>query len=207
MKGLLLKDLAYIRRSRLLGIVVFMAAVFSFTGSNFAVTYMGIMASTMVQTTFSYDDFRGGMKYILTLPITRKQYVQSKYLLSVLLGSCGIVVGSLVQLVLQPGNGYTVGETVALLLTSGGVVLLLNAINIPMLLKYGAERGRLMAVCVLVGVAAIIGVGAFVLMDLINISPAECNIWMATAGLLAVVVVSLWISYRISLKIMEKKEY
>ncbi len=207
MKGLLLKDLAYIRRSRLLGIVVFMAAVFSFTGSNFAVTYLGVMAATMVQTTFSYDEFRGGMKYILTLPITRRQYVQSKYLLSMLLGICGILVGAAVQLFLQPGSREAFGETIALLMTSGEVVLLLNAINIPMLLKYGAERGRLMAVCVLVGVAAIIGVGAFLMMDLIHISSANFNIWVATLGMLVVVAVSLWISYRISLKIIEKKEY
>lgn len=207
MKGLLLKDLAYIRRSRLLAIVLVMAAVFSFTGNNFAVTYLAVMAASMVQTTFSYDEYRGGMKYILTLPITRKQYVQSKYLLALLLGGCGVVIGSMVQLVLQPDSGRAVGETVALLLTSGEVVLLLNAINIPMLLRYGTERGRLMAVCVLIGAAAIVGVGAFVLADLLRFSPNDFNIWLATLGLLMVVAVSLWLSYRISLKIVEKKDY
>ena len=206
MKALLIKDFAYIRRSKLLGIVLILAGVFAFSGNNFAVTYLGIMSATMVQTSFSYDEYQGGMKYILTLPITRKQYVQSKYLLALVLGMIGTGIGMLVQM-LPLMTGEATKEVFVLIPTSGMTVLLLSAVNIPMLLRFGAERGRLLAAATLIAVIVVVGAAVVVPMKMLGISPGDVDVWMACGVLSVVVAMALLISYFVSLRIIEKKEY
>ena len=43
---------------------------------------MAIFVPMVINSTISYDDTDHGMAYLMTLPVTRRQYVYSKYVFS-----------------------------------------------------------------------------------------------------------------------------
>lgn len=210
MKGLLIKDLSYIKQSKLLQTAVLITLIFAFAGGNMVTTYLAVMSASMLQTTFTYDEYKGGMKYILTLPVTRKQYVQSKFLLAGLLGMIGTIFGIVVNAGVSLIKGNSMFEVLDIAILFAGVmviVLLLTAIYIPLLLKFGIERGRLMAFLVLIILAATIAIGAIVLIDVLDrvTSGPEAAILFGVPILVIAAVFAG--SYFISLRIMEKKEW
>ena len=105
MKGLLLKDFCYYVRNRTMLFVLIPVIVFAMSSRLFGAIYLSIICATLVQSTFSYDEFERGMEYILTLPITRKTYVTSKYVLGVGLFAFFIAVYSAAVLV-SGGSGH-----------------------------------------------------------------------------------------------------
>ena len=210
MKGLLIKDLSYIKQSKLLQTAGLITLIFAFAGGNMVTTYLAVMSASMLQTTFTYDEYKGGMKYILTLPVTRKQYVQSKFLLAGLLGFAGTVFGLAVNAVVSLIKGGSMLEVQAIALLFAGVmvmVLLLTAIYIPLLLKFGVERGRLMAFMMMIILAVTIAIGAIVLIDVLDrlTSGTEAAILF---GIPVLGIAAIFAgSYFVSLRIMEKKEW
>lgn len=210
MKGLLIKDLSYIRQSKMLQTAGLITLIFAFAGGNMVTSYLAVMAASMLQTTFTYDEYKGGMKYILTLPITRKQYVQSKYLLAGLLGICGTVLGIGLNTVATwiKGGSHLEVQAVALLCVSVIViVLLLTAMYIPLILKFGVERGRLMAFLVLIVLAATIAGGVIVLIDVLERITNGLAL-AALFGILGLVIFAVLAgSYFASLRIVEKREW
>ena len=137
MKGLLIKDLSYIKQSKILHTAGIITLLFAFAGGNMVTSYLAVISASMLQTTFTYDEYKGGMKYILTLPITRKQYVQSKYLLAALLGACSTVLGvglNTVVTLLKGGSDLEVQAVAMLIVSVILIVLLLTAMYIPLIL-------------------------------------------------------------------------
>ena len=63
----------------LIGIIYLVAQE---NGSTFFVAYAIFVSIGVSVGTISYDGYHHGMKFLMTLPVTKKQYVQSKYLLS-----------------------------------------------------------------------------------------------------------------------------
>lgn len=83
MKGLLIKDLKIIlsNKSMFLVILVIMGMV-AFTDvaiSAFVTSYISILFTTLVVTTISYDDYDRCISFLMTLPVSRKDYVRGKY--------------------------------------------------------------------------------------------------------------------------------
>lgn len=210
MKGLLIKDLSYIKQSKLLQTAGLITLIFAFAGGNMVTTYLAVMSASMLQTTFTYDEYKGGMKYILTLPVTRKQYVQSKFLLAGLLGIVGTVFGLAINTVVSLIKGGSMFEILDIAILFAGVmiiVLLLTAIYIPLLLKFGVERGRLMAFMMMIILAVTIAISVVVLIDVLE---QMTNGLEAAAffGIIAFVIIAIFAgSYLASLRIMEKKEW
>ena len=86
MKGLLKKDLSilFCNKAMLIAAIIVLAAV-AFMGSGggqFIMSYMAIFVPMVINSTISYDDMDNGMEYLMTLPVTRRQYVYSKYVFS-----------------------------------------------------------------------------------------------------------------------------
>lgn len=210
MKGLLIKDLSYIKQSKLLQTAGLITLIFAFAGGNMVTTYLAVMSASMLQTTFTYDEYKGGMKYILTLPVTRKQYVQSKFLLAGLLGIVGTVFGLAINTVVSLIKGGSMFEILDIAILFAGVmiiVLLLTAIYIPLLLKFGVERGRLMAFMMMIILAVTIAISVVVLIDVLDrlMSGTEAVILFGVPILVIAAVFAG--SYFVSLQIMEKKEW
>ena len=109
MKGLLLKDFYTIWKGGRIFLIlyVFMAAVSGVNIQN-GWSYMGfwmVMMDSQTSSTFSYDHSCNWNRFALTMPVTRKDVVRSKFLLQLLI-VCGstlayLVLAALVSLVLR----------------------------------------------------------------------------------------------------------
>lgn len=81
MKGLLIKDLYYVfQRKQTLLIFLIVSLILGFTNEgSFLVGYMTLLGTIISLSTISYDNADNGMPFLMTLPISRKEYALSKY--------------------------------------------------------------------------------------------------------------------------------
>ena len=162
MKGLLLKD-AYMAakycRAYLLIVAVFLIAA-PFSGDNlFLMMYPCILASMVPVNLLAYDAQSKWEQYAGTLPCSRAQLVSAKYLIG-LFASCGVLVLiALVQGIRMAVGSIPVqalGSLMAMSLISSFVV---PAITLPLIFRFGPEKGRILYM-VVVGIAC--GISAVV---------------------------------------------
>lgn len=86
-RGLLIKDLCLMGEIRkLLLIILFVTAIFIFNGtsSTFLTGYIMIIIAFLVGMTISYDEMNNGLAFLMTLPVTRRQYVAEKFICGLL---------------------------------------------------------------------------------------------------------------------------
>ncbi len=221
MKGLMIKDLRLLGQQKKLGIIyVVMALFLSLSMDNsFLVSYLPMIGVLLVFSTISYDEYDNGMPFLMTMPLSGKIYAVEKYLLSFI----GIAVSWTVALVLQIGSMMIKKEEFDALHLIGTdavsivVFLLVVSLMIPIELKFGAEKGRLMIFAIFAVVAVIVMAGMkavnFVKDRLgIDVEALAEKIKNTPMALLAVIcfgitAVLLAISMAISTGIMKKKEY
>ena len=162
MKGLLLKD-AYMAakycRAYLLIVAVFLIAA-PFSGDNlFLMMYPCILASMVPVNLLAYDAQSKWEQYAGTLPCSRAQLVSAKYLIG-LFASCGVLVLiALVQGIRMAVGSIPVqalGSLMAMSMISSFVV---PAITLPLIFRFGPEKGRILYM-VVVGIAC--GISAVV---------------------------------------------
>ena len=162
MKGLLLKD-AYMAakycRPYLLIVAVFLIAA-PFSGDNlFLMMYPCILASMVPVNLLAYDAQSKWEQYAGTLPCSRAQLVSAKYLIG-LFASCGVLVLiALVQGIRMAVGSIPVqalGSLMAMSMISSFVV---PAITLPLIFRFGPEKGRILYM-VVVGIAC--GISAVV---------------------------------------------
>lgn len=162
MKGLLLKDTymaAKYCRAYLLIVAVFLIAA-PFSGDNlFLMMYPCILASMVPVNLLAYDAQSKWEQYAGTLPCSRAQLVSAKYLIG-LFASCGVLVLiALVQGVRMAVGSIPVqalGSLMAMSMISSFVV---PAITLPLIFRFGPEKGRILYM-VVVGIAC--GISAMV---------------------------------------------
>ncbi len=161
MKGLLVKDLQIMLIQRkflllVLGIAFFMGLTMEDT--SFLTGYIIFMCSILVLSTISYDDFDNGYTFLFTLPVTKKGYVLEKYALTVLIGIISWTISTALYLVIsfvkmQPME-------IGMMILSSTMVLVVCFIMIfimlPLQMKFGAEKSRIVMVSI-IGIGAIIG--------------------------------------------------
>lgn len=219
MKGLLIKDLCLLKAQNVAWLVMLGCAVFFMTTGRkeFGISYLCAMGALLASTTISYDEYENGMTFLFAMPVTRKEYVQEKYLfagITLLMGlgismvTCGIVsmvkTGSVVWSDLL---GYSIGGITA------GVVLL--AVAVPAQLKYGVEKGRIVLAVI---VAALIAFGMAAVKFGSGTKTAghlkKIFAWMDSIGTIGIfgICMVLWIvivmvSFLISVRVMKTREF
>lgn len=217
MKGLFVKDLKLMSGQKKFVFLVFLIACM-LTATNSAMfvgNYLMIFCSVLVISTISYDEFDNGNAFLFTLPISRKEYVREKYIFG--LGVC-MVVCFITTLVIVGYQSVVVehyNRVEGIISSVSGIFVsaFLLSFMIPLQLKFGSEKGRL----VLVGISGILGVICFVAVKItkkFDITIDELTHWLdaihpgaVAAGFVVVVLVMIVISYLISVRVMEKKEF
>lgn len=100
MSGILYKDLMNLRRYLRQLVLVFavLLVIFSFSDSNYGfISAYAVMLSMMtVISSLAYDEQAHWDKYALTMPLSRKTLVGSKYLLGLLVSLAGSVIALVV---------------------------------------------------------------------------------------------------------------
>jgi len=212
MKGLLMKDFAFVKLQAKSMIFIFLLVVFMLLQSldfEFVIVYANIIFTMFVVTTINYDYFENGCAFLMTLPISRKMYVSEKYVLAFLAASCGFVVDIVFMLVahfLKEGYVFGMDNLIfALAYALGSFVFI--ALMLPIELKYGPEKARV----AMIVVVAIIFAMVFLLMGMGPVEPVKLLISFTKIQLLGLsgvtILIALGISYLISCRIMEKKEF
>lgn len=216
MKGLFLKDLSILKlQARFFMMLVMIAVIIVATGSEvtFLMSYLMFVFAIFTLSTIAYDEMDNGMNYLLTLPITRGQYVLSKYIFALfMVGLAGVTSAIVIPVVLSVNaevvNMQEIIFTCAVIV---GIVLLFLGVTFPIHFKYGAEKGKIVmfivfAIIVLpfAAIEKLLEDKGIALEQLLSVDLRVETVIMAIVGI-GVIVYGL--SILISKKIMEKKEF
>lgn len=225
MNGLLRKDfeLVFLSKKRMIAFIVIGFLMF-FVGYkdsySFVVSYLTIIMAMQVMTTISYDEFEHSNTFIMTLPISRKQYVLEKYMFSVLMMLIGWIGSNIMAFIavwkeLNEEGFSKVGMSGISILIG---IIFMMCIMIPLQLKFGGENGRMIVYGFVAG-ALVIGFGTKKICSMLGIDIAKVigdgsNRLFSTLGdagtillLLVAFVAIIFYSIFISIRILEKKEY
>ena len=224
MKGLILKDLFVLRKIAVLYLVIegvlLAASLFNPAMQMFAILYFLIVAMMLPITALAYDERAGWEKYALTMPVTRKKLVASKYLLGlILLGTSLVLMILFIIFAYEFLATYSVNyiETTFRLVLAAVVGCLFLSVLMPIMLKLGTEKGRIvMMLMIFIPVGAVLilsKTGAldsfaldsndvFAKIELI-LNNIPLFLLLAAAACLLMLGISLWISFMI----VKHKEY
>ena len=210
MKGLILKDIYNLATLfRIYTILPILAIVISYSQHSlgmlqFLPAFIGMFATI---SAFAYDEQSNFDSFAMTLPINRKDMVISKYVLALV---C-IFASMLLSMVSQ--EHFQTVELSGFLAECCGVaiaMLFLNAIMLPMIIKYGSMKARvLIIICfMLLGF-----LGSFVISHIGGILPQNFFIflhdfkdWLLPVSFLGALFILL-ISALSSMHLMKQKEF
>ena len=216
MKGLLVKDLCLMAtQKRFFILILGVGALLTFGGQDiiFVMGYMMMVFGLFSGSTISYDDMNHGMGFLMTLPVSRKQYVRSKYLFMFLMIAVSLVVSVLFSFL-----GSTVGtvmlpqDMVGTAIVISAVMSVLVSVFMVLIFKFGAEQARVV-------IAVLAGIGFFVAwifqfigekMDgklLINLNIANLSNEVVVLGCVGIAAFVILVTYIIAVKVMENKEF
>ena len=163
MAGLFEKDLRLlIRNKQFVIVIVFMAFMFSLSGNlSMILPYMTVFGTIFSVSTISYDEADNGYMYLMTLPITYKDYVWEKYLFCTI---GGIVTGALTIIFFivgtaVKGEAINAGDILIAVLIVLPLIINIESFVIPVRLKFGNSKSHnfiMLTVGIIVGGAYVI---------------------------------------------------
>ena len=146
MKGLFVKDIELMKQQKQFFIlVVVMEVILNLAGSgsvSFATGYFTIVTAIFAITTISYDEFDNGLAFLMTLPVTRKQYVVEKYLLGAGLTAAAWGIATITGVICK-GVAELQGclsETIIGSLIDIPLALLMLAVSLPLIIHLERKR-------------------------------------------------------------------
>lgn len=212
MSGLFVKDCALLmERKSSLGILFIVGILMGFTmDGSFVVGYITMLTAILTLSTISFDEFDNGYPFLLTMPITRSMYVQSKYLFSAVVGLIGFVFAEVVYIGCSFVRGvHLTGMDYASSLVFIPFFLFVISFMMPLQIKYGAEGSRIVMAIVAGIIAIIVFCGLKVFPDGIQ-PPAFLNNLSNAVVIIAFVVITMiavGVSYMFSVRVMNKKTF
>ena len=221
-KGLLKKDLYNLASYKTTLMIITLFCGIAIIGTDaiyWGSIVIGIIVGMISLSTFSYDEMAKSNRYILTLPVTRKEIVLEKYILAIgatILGSLlgfvlTLLIGNMMNYV-RPDNMIDINIDTLLSTSIGGLfgVSLIQAIQIPSIFKWGAEKGRIQMFIVLFVIALIgAGVGFLIKESGLSVDIEKLENTLKSFGWIILVILSFIIyiiSYKVSYKIYKNKE-
>lgn len=213
MKGLMLKELYLIKsfaKQYVLFLVLMAAWSIMVHNISFVATYIMVLGSSLILSTTSMDELVSFNRFAVTMPIDGKKIVKSKYTVLFLTVGLGEVlvwlfdraVNLLADWKMEMIDGEGMIVMVALFLSA-------NAISIPVMFKVGVTKSRYTYLAVMITIGFIILGGykasemaGIPIDDMLNSIESILNLITSAIAVLIVIV-----SYLISVKIVQKKEW
>ena len=217
MKGLLIKDFRLMKVQKnfltLITVIGVFMALFS-ENVSYTIGFISFIFSLFSISSISYDELDNGNAFLFSLPVTRKTYIIEKYCFGMIMGLGAWIIISMLSVAIGIGRGQeTVGELITIAFIILPLVLFMLAVMVPVMLKFGAEKGRV-AVVILFAVLylTIVMLAESVQQwgeDFLPIldSLPEIGIGTFLGILIAAAVLILLLSVRISIGIVKKKEF
>lgn len=217
MKGLLEKDLRLMisrKQSILIFIIASLFVAFTMEGS-FVVSYLTMLFTVIAISTLSYDEYDNGFAFLMTLPFSRKTYVREKYIFTLLAEITAWIVSVILYYAVNMIKGVRLDllSEAPVLLMYLPLLFLMACMMLPIQFRFGAEKSRTAYFIVIGGLAVLL----FIVFKLIGSGDGSIDIietalsfLLSPAGMITVTAVFLALvslSYIISVRIMEKKEF
>ena len=162
MTGFILKDLLTLRRYiKLIALAIAVFAVMTWYLDNAAVVsaMIAVQFAVLPVTSFAYDQQAKWELFAQTLPVSRREIVASKYVLSIAFIALGTIIGVGLALVVGLLKGEPAGPRDLAL--AGGFIMAASmfflSVMIPLIYKFGVEKSRFM-IWAVAGAAALIAV-------------------------------------------------
>ena len=207
MKGLLLKDFymaAHYCRSYLLLVIVF-AGVSIFSDNLFLLFYPVILLAVIPVNLLSYDEKSRWTVYADCLPVSRKKMVDVKYIVMMIFLVVTVTAFSVTHLiyVLAFGKGdLAEWMTMIVVILSTGMVS--PAMMLPVLFKFGVEKGRMVYFVVVIMVCVVCG-GLGASLQAGEIVVGQIGFWRMPV-ILAAALLILGVSWILSRRFYENRE-
>ena len=217
MKGLLIKDFKLmLMQKNFFIIIIVVTCLISISSQDptFMIGFITLILSLFTVSTISYDEFDNGYPFLLTLPFSRKTYVLEKYVYGLILGTGAWIVSVIIcglMLIVQ-------GKPVTSDMLIGAFVILpmflvIESLMIPVHLRFGGEKGRY-ALIACVGVLVVIGFVVMKIVEIFHIDVLPLILAIDALGPVMFMVILLMIGFlimlvslKVSLSIMNKKEF
>lgn len=217
MRGFLWKDIELLKQNRSVAGIVLIMTIFMICVKNesFIVIYLAMMGGFVAMSTISYDEADHGMGFLMTLPSDRKTYVKEKYILGYGLSFSLFFVGIVLSRVIGMLRGGTMERGEWLITCLFGILIIAVAmvVLIPVQLKFGSDNGRIVMASVFLGIFGTIYLIAKVLgtfgidIDTVLDEVRNFEIGVSALGIFIFLLLASYISGKISVHIMKRKEF
>lgn len=209
MTALILKDIATLKKTLLLTITICVAlAIYGiYENEIFMIPLIcAMMPLILTAISFGYDTKSNFEQYAFSMPIKKSSYVLSKLFFAFAFGLIGSIC---IFILLTIQNIMTIEYIVFISIITLIASILMSAIQLPFILKYGAEKGRLIMV---ITYFVIFALSTFLkekfdlitkLAELFN----KSSMSMICIGIVLIGLIMIGLSVKSSIIIMEKKEY
>lgn len=214
MKGLLIKDLhLLLRRKQTLFIFVLVCLFVGFSvNGSFIIGYMAFLSTLISLSTISYDDADNGMPFLMTLPVSQKTYALSKYVLGGIIctGSWILSIAMMIGINAIKGLSPITSENASFPFVFLLMGLLMLDLMIPLQIRYGVEKSRIVMFIVFGGIAALIALlsrsNILPIAGLLTTMDRIADAWYI-AGTVPVYMLLTIISANASIRIMKRKAF
>ena len=153
MKSLVLKDLfniAHNAKSMAIILLLFAAIFIPSSGAEGYLFISAILCSMMIVTTFAFDDACKWPRYALTMPLSKRALVRGKFAVLAIFCTVGTVLGLLLGavggLLARKVSLEALPSLCFLALPAWGFAMLLGSLSIPLVFRFGSERGRILLI-------------------------------------------------------------
>ncbi len=209
-QGLMIKD--FLNVKNYMKIFILTLLIFVFFNTQFLTIFFPLCFGMVAISSFNYDDLTKANRFILTLPVSKKEMIRARYIYIFMMTLVGAILGfaltSLIQIVKQDST-FNIMQN---LYTSAGAfigMMLLQSFEIPVMYKYGAEKGRIFqSIGIILIMLTISGIATF-LIKILNISLVTfleiLENYLVYIALIITAILYL-VSYKLSIKIYKKIE-
>lgn len=211
MKGLVKYDLMQLvgtsKKSFYLLYFVGLAAVGVMLGGGTICSYMAVMIGCMTGVSFfSYESWYHWDSYCAAMPLSNRQIVVSRYISLLIVTGCGVLWGIVIGVLALTAGKMDLTWTQWLLSMVQTVLaaLLYMEIEIPVMYRFGVERGRIVNILLFI----ILFAGISALAELNEMPAAVTSVVQLVFGVVWVVILLCFpVSIAVSMRIRAKKEY
>lgn len=209
MTALILKDIATLKKTLLLSITLCIALVVYGVYENeiFMIPLICTMIPLILTAiAFGYDTKSKFEQFAFSLPIKKSSFVLSKLFFAFVFGLFGSVCLFL-QLVIK--SEMAIDNIIFISLITLVASILISAIQLPFILKYGAEKGRLIMVLtyfIVFSLSSLLKAKSDLLTNVVEFFLNNSRV-IIFLGIVFVSIVIIGMAIKISILIMEKKEY
>ncbi len=211
MKGLVKYDLMQLagtsKKSFYLLYFVGLAAVGVMLGGGTICSYMAVMIGCMTGVSFfSYESWYHWDSYCAVMPLSNRQIVVSRYISLLIVTGCGVLWGIVIGVLALTAGKMDLTWTQWLLSMVQTVLaaLLYMEIEIPVMYRFGVERGRIVNILLFI----ILFAGVSALAEFNELPTAVASVAQLVFGVVWVVILLCFpVSIAVSMCIRAKKEY